>query len=284
MPLRQHPRSNSPTTFPVVFSPEMVVGVRADRHRHNYPARPGWQVSQQMTHVEAPFGPDMVAGWAPSQHRYIAPAPARQGLSISQTTHVPAPFGQEMAAGWAPSQHRYHAPASPGWSVSQTTHVEAPFSAEMVTGWAPPRHRHIMPARPGWSISQTTHVSAPFSYEMVQGSLARTAQRWDFSPRIGWVAISPDVNPLTPEMFVGYKPDKPRIFLAPRIPLPISQTTDITTPIGPEMVAGSHPDQRRRPVSMVPWVQLPGLVTTDTAAGWGPLLALYNNRLVQMPQ
>lgn len=50
------------------------------------------------------------------------------------------------------------------------------------------------------------------------------------------------VVPSSPEMFQGAAPDRPRIRLAPRIPLPVAQPTHVSAPFSAEMTQGYHPD------------------------------------------
>lgn len=69
--------------------------------------------------------------------------------------------------------------------------------------------------------------------------------------RVGWFTREPQVLPFGIEMVFGSKPDRPRLFTAPRIPLPISQTTQTSAPFSPEMTAGWMPsfDVRSAPYS-----------------------------------
>jgi hypothetical protein len=50
---------------------------------------------------------------------------------------------------------------------------------------------------------------------------------------------------MTPDMFAGWHPDTHRIRLAPRIPLPASQTTHVAAAFSPDMVEGHQPPSAR---------------------------------------
>ncbi len=80
---------------------------------------------------------------------------------------------------------------------------------------------------------------ATISPEMMQGSIPERSRVKFRSPRTDPVVVNV-ILPQTLE-FLGYQPEKPRIKLAPRIPLP----TFIDSPsvVGPDMFGGYHPDR-----------------------------------------
>lgn len=65
----------------------------------------------------------------------------------------------------------------------------------------------------------------------------------------GWIGVPPDVLVFSIEMVQGARPpvQRPSLFLAPRIPLPLSQPTPTAAPFGPEMVQGWQPLRFRQP-------------------------------------
>jgi hypothetical protein len=81
---------------------------------------------------------------------------------------------------------------------------------------------------------------------MVIGYLAKQALKQDFRPQMGWSHLPPDIPAFSIEMIRGWHPDSPNIFLAPRIPLPVSQTTQVNAAISVEMFQGLSSEQQRR--------------------------------------
>jgi hypothetical protein len=65
------------------------------------------------------------------------------------------------------------------------------------------------------------------------------------APRIGVPVVPPTIDLFSIDMVIGARPDLPRLFLAPRIPLPASQPTHVDAPFSPEMVTGWAPLQPR---------------------------------------
>lgn len=93
-------------------------------------------------------------------------------------------------------------------------------------------------------IGPINNIDAPQSVEMIQG--VRPPQHRYRAPfHQGFLAQTPDVPVFSIEMVAGSKPDRPRIFLGPRIPLPVSQTTPVAAPLSIEMTAGSAPTRNR---------------------------------------
>lgn len=135
------------------------------------------------------------------------------------------------------------------------SHVSAPFSPEMSQGWKPDSGRAWLPLRVGWNTSQTSPVSAPFSIEMVLGSaplLGRRSQPFGS----GIPLAPPDVLAFGIEMVQGSVPARARLFLGPRIPLPLDQVNHIPAPFGQEMVNGQGPSSPRPPFTeRVGWSQ-----------------------------
>lgn len=168
------------------------------------------QPLSQSSQIDAPFSPEMIAG-SPGVSARIRLA-ARIPLPISQVTPVLV-FSPEMFSGAQgvtfPSPRIQLASRIPLPPTQETPVVLV--SPEMVAGaqGVPPRAR-ILRGQIGLSIAQTTHISAPFG----------------------------------PEMVIGYHPDKPRIVLAQKIPLPIS-VTDRINAVTQEMINGYHPDKPR---------------------------------------
>jgi hypothetical protein len=269
------PESN-PTHIATAFSPDMADGWFPDRNRERLPLRLGWSVwrsdivdvtpdmtegahpdeprlfaaprlpppDAQAAQIAPPISPEMLAGWQPPQARpYVPP---KFGWSVAQTTQVDAAFSPEMTAGWVPLLPALFSTRKAFGTqlLSQPTHIDAAFSQEMIAGSKPDRSRDWLPVRLGWSTAQLTPAAAAFSVEMVVG-LASIAHL-PFRAQAGSVAATPDVQIFSVEMVVGSHPDLPRIVLAPRIPLPVSQPTHVATAFSPDMAAGAHPDRNRQ--------------------------------------
>lgn len=116
----------------------------------------------------------------------------------------------EMFAGWHPDTPRLPFIAKRGLQSNQTTFDAAPFTPDMVAGWHADRPRLPFAAKYGWQDSQLTFL--------VQ---------------------------MTTEMFQGSRPDSPRIFLGPRIPLPIYEVSGTAAAFSQEMVLGWQPKRNR---------------------------------------
>jgi hypothetical protein len=290
-------------TFDVVMSPDMFGGWHPDTSRAFLAPRLGQPLSQTAQHVAAPFTPEMVAGSGPERARlFVKPrlgwqwaettfdvqmtaemfagshpdtsrawlAP-RIPLPLAQPSHVSAPFSPDMVAGWQPSQNRERLPLRTGLSV-WVSDIN-PFSVEMVAGWHPDTPRIVLGPRLQQPISQPTHVAAPFGAEMVQGNHPDQG-RPAFKAKEGWQSAQLTfVVQMTPEMFAGWHPDTNRQKLAPRIPLPLAQTTHTSAPFGHEMVQGAQPARNRVTLGkqIVGWIQglIDGLFGTQAVTPVG---------------
>lgn len=278
-------------TYPDIppFSVEMVIGWHPDRPCLFLAPRIPLPVSQP-THVSAPLSPDMMAGRVPPSPFLFTTRMLFGPQLLAQLTHVSAPVSPEMSTGSHPDRYRQLLPAIAGWQVVQSTQVDAPFSLEMAAGLASISHLPFAP-KLGWQTAQTSHVAAPFSLDMVAGLLSYA--HLPFRAHVGLVAATPDVLVFSVEMVIGWHPDQPRIFIAPRIPLPVSQPTHVQAAFSPDMVAGFHPDQPRPyaapkfglMVSQLSHVDAP--ITVDMLAGWVPNagrgFAVHHGRLAYPP-
>ena len=115
------------------------------------------------------------------------------------------------------------------------------FSVEMGIGWHPDRPRILLASRIPLPWSQPTFDPAAFSSEMVSGSVP--SRNREVLPRIlGWISTPSDIQAFPLESIYGWLPARPRIFLAPRLPVRLDQAPDI--PAGPIPTSGassSHP-------------------------------------------
>jgi hypothetical protein len=219
------------------FSLEMVQGALVDRYRQLLPTRPGWS-SSQPTHVVA-FSSEMIGGHHPDRNREVLPL--RIGWLTSQTTPVSAAVSLEMLAGWHPDRATFDRRVPIGW-LAQTPDI-ALFSIEMVRGSMPERARILLASRIPLPLAQPTHVAAAFSPDMVQGAIPQRARV--FRLTIGHATDVFEIVHMTPEVFAGWHPDRPRLFVAPKIALPLSQPSHVPAAFSPEMIAGHHPDSPR---------------------------------------
>jgi hypothetical protein len=232
---------------------------------HQYPANTG----PVNTNTAAPFSEEMVLGSHPDTNRAFKPP--QRGHQISETTPV-LTSSPEMFSGWVhPDRPRlFLAPKIP-LPDSQPTPV-ATSSPDMYAGNHPDQNRAFIYPKLGLQIVETTPVIT-FSPEMA--GIQPTQPRLPVLHIAGLQLWLPEVT-FTVEMTQGSHPDSPRLFLAPRIPLPFTQETPITTfsiemvstqppqgrlprldhtghvwwtaevpPFDPAMVQGSHPDQPR---------------------------------------
>lgn len=159
--------------------------------------------------------------------------------------------------------------------IGPVTNIAAPFSPEMVAGTRPPdRSRDYSPVNKlGWSVSQTTHVAATFQPNMTIGWQPH-ANRYAKPFPQGTQWWTPEVPVFSIEMIQGSKPDQPRLFLGPRIPLPVSQTTHVAAPFSAEMVAGASPDRNRAFVypktGVTWWTPEVDPFSVEMVIGWHP--------------
>jgi len=96
------------------------------------------------------------------------------------------------------------------------------------------------PARVGPIVND----EAPFTPSMTQGCAPERSRAWQ-PLRTGWNSVAPEVIPFSIEMILGSRPERARAFTAPRIPLPVSQTTHVPAAFSPEMAAGYGPPSPR---------------------------------------
>src|SRR5262245_22500576 len=103
------------------------------------------------------------------------------------------------------------------------TNNQATFEPSMVEGYQPDRG-HKFVRQLGLQLAQPTHVQAPLSTDMVEGALVdRNRER--LQGHYGWQFVAPTVDQFSIEMVEGWRPDAPRLFLAPRLLFPLSQPT-----------------------------------------------------------
>jgi len=165
--------------------------------------------------------------------------PHQHQRPIGPVTNAAAPFSPEMVQGAVPTHHHYRAPSHQG--VQWWTPEVDPFSIEMVQGARPPdRSRGYLPVRVGWSVSQTTHTAASFSIEMITG-VTVPQKRYTAPFHLGAQWWTPEVEAFSIEMVTGWRPDSPRIRLAPRFQQTPTQTTPVPAPLSLEMTQGSAP-------------------------------------------
>ena len=84
---------------------------------------------------------------------------------------------------------------------------------------------------------------------------------------------------MTPEMWAGWHPDTSRAWLAPRLPLPISQPTHDVAPFSPEMAAGWQPTHGIRFTAKPGWIWSETTfvqpMTPEEFAGWQPARGVH---------
>lgn len=266
---RQGLQLSQTTHVPAAFSPEMSQGATLPpRFRERLPLRTGLQLAQT-TPVAAPISIEMLHGAAPVRFREVRPP--RIGW-LAQTPDV-LNFSVEMTQGTTPDRVRATVQRL-GWSVSQPTPIDAPASLEMFQGTQPSQPRPPFRVALGWfgwtpevetlSVEMTQgavsdrprlpfrapHIFSWFIYpdtwealnvmpEMVQGT--RPDRSAPPPNRLGWITATLDVQVLSVEMTQGAQPDRPRLFLAPRLDLPCAQPTPTDAEISVEMLQGWQP-------------------------------------------
>lgn len=240
----QHARPVGPTTTnnAAPFGQEMAQGARPDsaperRSWFRAPHRAGWH-SAQTTHVQATFTPSMSAGYKPDKLPELRPK-----FGWNATPPDVDRFDSAMVQGWQPSKPRLFFAPRLEEPLTAHTHVTA-FSQEQAQGSRPDRYREFLPLRIGWHSSQLTHVAAALSPEMVSGYHPDTKAKLDLRSNVGWV--TPDLREFSNEMVYGWHPDSPSLFLPPRIPLPLSQTTHVENAFTVDQIQGAKPDRYRQ--------------------------------------
>src|SRR5579862_3289353 len=215
----------------------MVQGVHADLPRLFLAPRIPLPDSQVTPISVATDSPEMWAGWVRDiSHQWL---PLRTGLQwLTPDVTI---FDAAMTQGYNPSQPRlFLAPRIP-LPLAQTTQVNAAFSPEMSAGYQPTSPRIFVFPKIGVQLSQPTPITT-FSIEMVLVEGRAEKPRLWLPVRVGKAGWHPEVLiPFDAAMTQGVTTPKPRLFLAPRIPLPFSQTTQVSAPFSAEMVVGSIP-------------------------------------------
>ena len=276
--MAQHPRQTGPSgqNDATTFEPAMVQGWKPEQPRLFSSRNVQGLALSQTTHVQAPIFPSMFQGSMPPSPRpfrvklgwtwsdiisaqmtvemWEGEMPSRPriflgpriGQPLSQTSHTSAPLSLEMSAGNRPDFPRLPFSAHVGWQTSQPT-FQVQMTTEQFQGAIPDRSRAWLAPRIPLPLSQTTHISAPVSSDMVEGWQPDRA-RLPFQGPIGWQSSQTTFQvQMTPEMWAGHHPDQSRAWLAPRIPLPLSQTSHQAAAVSPDMVDGWQPDRARAP-------------------------------------
>lgn len=232
-----------------------------------FPARTG-----PITNDQAPFTVSMVQSVLPT-------SPLRFRSPRFQPDLPPQvnPFSVEMSQGCLPVAPRLLLGQRIDLPISQTTHVPAAFSSEMAAGaqgltWPSPRlHRGIRIPLP---IAETTPTAAPLSVEMTAG-WQPTNPRLSQGKRLEQFQL-PEIAAFSIEMVQGWHPDRPTLRLAPRIGLPISQTTHDQAPFVQAMVQSELPAKHRhRQAPRIPmplWSDYLGSTPTVTIVADGRLV------------
>lgn len=255
-----------PTLVNAPFSVEMTLASRPWSPILGKPAPLGWQ---WWTSDLANYSVEQGQGSHPDAPRlFLAP---RFQQPPSQTTQTDAAFTSSMTQGWQPPSPLLGKPAPTGW-VWFTPDV-AVFSIEEVVGSHPDSPRLFLPPRFPQTPSQLTQTDAPFSAEMTAGRIPPRAILDKPAP-LGWFIWTPDIIPFSIEEVVGWHPDAPRPFTAPRFQQPPFPITPIPTPFSAEMVQGSQVPPFRLWPNVARFVVLPLPITAPaqpTFAGrWAP--------------
>lgn len=182
----------------------------------------------QVTHVQAAFSPEMVQNVSASRPSFV------RGLLHLQPVVVllDEAFTLEFV-GVRTDTPRLNRGPRIGLPDSQVTHIPAAFSVEMAAGYHPDAPRILLGSRIPLPFVDFSDLTAVINVDMFAGNY--TGLPRVFRPnRFAGTASPPDVELQLLE-FVGWQPDRPRLFLAPRLPQPISQPTHVAAPIGIEM-------------------------------------------------
>lgn len=264
----QYPARTGPiANDAAAFSPEMVQGVTSPRPRLPFSTQHPQPISQT-THVSAPLSVEMSAGWHPDSPRLFLGPKIRWPFFDSSLPA--ASFSIEMVAGWKPDTSR--APIPQLATVVQPVDVPV-FSIEMIQGNHPDLPRIFLGPRIPLPIAQTTHTDAPISVEMFAG-WHPDMRRIGVSNQTGLPTNPPVVEQFFLE-FAGYHPDTSRAFIAPRIPLPLSQTTHVAAAVSVEMFAGYQPATSR---AFVPPKQ--GSVSNDQPSFQSTSFTVVNKQFI----
>lgn len=199
-------------------------------------ARPVGPASQN---TAAAVSVEMFQGTLPAPKWNGYSTRTKGGHQVSQTTHVAAPFVPAMIEAARPQTPRLPVIARTG---SVTPPDVTPFQFEMLSHARPHAPRPHRPTK-GPSFFPWSGTAAPQFPDMTEGWLPDTNRARP--PQRGSITMAPDVPAFSIEMVIGARPDRPRILLGPRIPLPVSQTTHIAAPFSADMVEGWGPDRHR---------------------------------------
>ena len=242
LPLSQETHVSAP------FTDSMFDGKHPDKACVQLGVKIPLPIAQSANNVAAPFSEEMVRGKHPDNP--ILPFAAKQGITLSQPTHVSAASTDEsMFAGQYPGAPQLQLGTKIPLPTSHAVHTPpgCTFVYVMVEGNHPDQPRtYVAPGGlSGAQTSQPTHVPAPFSVEMSAG-LEPPSPRLPFKPAYAPEEILPPQHfDFTVEYFEGYHPDRPIIFLAPKLPSPDSQLTAIVPVFFQEMIEGTLPSSPR---------------------------------------
>lgn len=154
---------------------------------------------------------------------------------IGPTTNLAATFGPEMSAGSRPERPRlFSSRTRQGLSLSQTTHVQATFIPAMTLALVPPKPRYMATShqgQSGWTVEGLAFGIDKFRFRPDRQRYRKPAlggQPW-------W---TPEVEAFGIESVLGSLPNRPRLFLAPKIPLHTSPHTHDQAAFSEDMIAG----------------------------------------------
>lgn len=204
-------------------------------------------VVEPVANAAAPITVDMLAGNLPASPR-LRPGPTsglshQIGLPLLPVTFDAAPFSIEMTLASRPETNRVeYGPRIP-LPLLPVNFDQAPFTTSMVDGNTPARNRERLGVKIPLPTFQPVQNEAPFSVEMVVGQLPNGR----YITKIVRIdqAQTPQVDNFSIEMVLGNAPLRHRQFLAPKIGLPLSQTTHVPAAFSIEMVTGNAPTSPR---------------------------------------
>ncbi len=168
----------------------------------------------------------------------MAQYPARTGPIQNNAAAITI----DMLQGCRPAE-RSHARVSR--SAMFGTPDVAVFPNDSVIGWHPDSPRLPKNAR-GASFFPWSGTTATNSPEMFAGNLP-TRPRAAVAHAVQLFG-TPDVSPFSIESIFASRPDRPRVFLGPKIGQPLSQPTHTAAPVSVEMFAFVEPDRTTRRV------------------------------------
>ncbi len=190
----------------------------------------------------APFSPEMVQGAYP--HRARHPFKPQHIQPIGQITPVTAAFSFEMAVGYQPERARLLL----GQRSPDTPFIDGPFFVSTIQ----PELAGLIDSSPRrWNYQRSRFalnvIAVPESVQIDWSYQPSIPRRLFLAPRIPQPLSHNESNPdsSSPPSTVGYQPARPRLFLAPRIPLPLFEHTIIQAAFSIEMTFCYHPDTSR---------------------------------------